>query len=133
VLGDGSGSLDGSSDLKVPLLPTVVPRLEQILAEVVANASSKSGNRSKGQDTERAAAAGYVVRRGTQFFKDGKPFYFVGGNVSVFLRQPHHLERSPTQGPCSSGWGTPGRVSYQLRQLSRAITAALCQHYLMEF
>lgn len=78
-----SGSLDGSHDLKVPLLSTVVPRLEQILAEVVANASSRSGNRSHGQDTERAAAAGFVVRRGTQFFKDGKPYYFVGGNVSV--------------------------------------------------
>jgi hypothetical protein len=77
------GSLDGSRDLKVPILPTVVPRLEQILAEVVANASAKSGNQSFGQDTERAAAAGYVVRRGTQFFKDGKPFYFVGGNVST--------------------------------------------------
>lgn len=49
----------------------------------MANASAKSGNRSFGQDTERAAAAGYVVRRGTQFFRDGKPFYFVGGNVSA--------------------------------------------------
>lgn len=68
------GSMDGSSDLKVPIPPTAIPRLQQILDEVVANASAKSGNRSFGQDTERAAAAGFVVRRGTQFFKDGKPY-----------------------------------------------------------
>lgn len=80
------GSMDGSSDLKVPILPTAIPRLQQILAEVVANASAKSGNRSFGQDTERAAAAGFVVRRGTQFFKGGKPYYFVGGNVSPCVR-----------------------------------------------
>lgn len=74
--------MDGSRDLKVPILAAAIPRLEQIMAQVIANASAKSGNGTLGQDTERAAAAGYVVRRGTQFFKDGKPFYFIGGNVS---------------------------------------------------
>jgi hypothetical protein len=77
-----SGSLDGSRDLKVNMLADAIPRLKQIQAEVIASASAKSGNRSHGQDTEAAAAAGFVVRRGTQFFKDSKPFYFIGGNVS---------------------------------------------------
>lgn len=78
----GNYSLDGSRMQLWPLIPTALPRLQQIMNEVIANASMKSGNRSMGQDTEAAAAAGYVVRRGTQFFKDGKPFYFIGGNVS---------------------------------------------------
>lgn len=83
IAGVSSGSLDGSRDLKVNMLADAIPRLKQIQAEVIANASAQSGNRSFGQDTEAAAAAGFVVRRGTQFFKDGKPFYFIGGNVSA--------------------------------------------------
>lgn len=89
-------SLDGSRTPLWPLIPSAIPRLEQILAGVVANASAKSSNRSFGQDADKAAAAGFVVRRGTQFFKDGKPYYFVGGNVRCMTTWQSVRKRSAT-------------------------------------
>jgi hypothetical protein len=33
------------------------------------------------QDAAAAAAKGFVVRNGSQFFLNGKPYYFIGGNA----------------------------------------------------
>lgn len=47
----------------------------QYLTAMAANASFQT------QDTATAAAKGFVVRNGTQLYRHGKPFYFVGGNA----------------------------------------------------
>lgn len=47
----------------------------QHLVHKAANASFHT------QDAAGASAQGFVVRNGTQFYRHGKPFYFVGGNA----------------------------------------------------